>query len=271
MDNRDDFSQKTKDILCERVGGKCSNPDCRCETKGPHSDLRKRVSKGVAAHITAASEGGPRYDPNISSEQRKSIDNGIWLCNSCATMIDSDEIQYPVELLRFWKSKAEYDQFCAINQKNNLSEINREVERRKDIACRKTKEVLEDLHSILQYAYEYWKLNFAGHFREYELENELEAHWMLYKDKLEQINTYEEKKTALRKVTVEYSLDLGPQLCKEIDEYCSSLNFIFQSDCCGIYNNYWSCFFEMISKNISLVDEHKKVIDSLLYQRYLIP
>lgn len=139
MDNRDDFSQKTKDILCERVGGKCSNPDCRCETKGPHSDLWKRVSKGQAAHITAASEGGPRYDPNISSEQRKSIDNGIWLCNSCAKMIDSDEIQYPVELLRYWKSKAEYAQFCAINQKDNFSEINRGFERRKILLAEKQK------------------------------------------------------------------------------------------------------------------------------------
>ena len=55
MNKRDDFTQQTKDKLCERVGGKCSNPNCRKETKGPHSDPRKSVSIGVAAHITAAS------------------------------------------------------------------------------------------------------------------------------------------------------------------------------------------------------------------------
>ena len=79
---RDDFSQKTKDTLSERVGGKCSNPNCRRETKGPHSDAQKRVSIGQAAHITAAAPGGPRYDPNLTPDQRKDIDNAIWLCDS---------------------------------------------------------------------------------------------------------------------------------------------------------------------------------------------
>lgn len=54
-------------------------------------------------------------------------------------MIDSDEIQYPVELLRYWKSKAEYAQFCAINQKDNFSEINRGFERRKILLAEKQK------------------------------------------------------------------------------------------------------------------------------------
>ena len=45
------FRKKTIDRLCERVGGKCSNPNCRRETKGPHSNPQKRVSIGEAAHI----------------------------------------------------------------------------------------------------------------------------------------------------------------------------------------------------------------------------
>lgn len=74
------------------MGGKCSNPNCRRETKGPHSNPQKRVSIGEAAHITAAAEGGPRYNPDLTPEERSSIENGIWLCKSCARMIDSDEI-----------------------------------------------------------------------------------------------------------------------------------------------------------------------------------
>jgi hypothetical protein len=62
---------------------------------------------GVAAHITAASPGGPRYDPNLSAEDRKSPDNGIWLCQSCAKLIDSDQQRYTVSLLREWKRLAE--------------------------------------------------------------------------------------------------------------------------------------------------------------------
>ena len=61
--------------------------------KGPHSNPQKRVSIGEAAHITAAAEGGPRYNPDLTPEERSSIENGIWLCKSCARMIDSDENQ----------------------------------------------------------------------------------------------------------------------------------------------------------------------------------
>lgn len=31
-----DFSERIKTVLCERVGGRCSNPKCRRETLGPH-------------------------------------------------------------------------------------------------------------------------------------------------------------------------------------------------------------------------------------------
>ena len=55
MNKRDDFSQKTIDRLCERVGGKCSNPNCRRETKGPHSNPQKRVSIGEAAPYNRSS------------------------------------------------------------------------------------------------------------------------------------------------------------------------------------------------------------------------
>lgn len=63
---------------------------------------------GNAAHITAASESGPRYDHLMSSADRKSIENGIWLCTQCADLIDKEQgISYSVELIRSWKQKAE--------------------------------------------------------------------------------------------------------------------------------------------------------------------
>ena len=57
--NRDNFSEKTKRILRERVGGKCSNPSCNRETCGPSDNPDKSVILGDAAHIRAASLGGP--------------------------------------------------------------------------------------------------------------------------------------------------------------------------------------------------------------------
>ncbi len=104
---RDDFDEKIKDILARRVGFRCSNPKCRKLTSGPQINPAKSINIGVASHIAAASKGGKRYDINQTSEQRKSIDNGIWLCQSCSKLIDSDEIRYQVELLKQWKLEAE--------------------------------------------------------------------------------------------------------------------------------------------------------------------
>lgn len=104
---RDDFKQEKKDILANRVGWKCSNPMCRKGTRGAGTGEDKYVNIGVAAHICAASEGGPRYDAAMTSYERKSVKNGIWLCQSCSKLIDSDVNKYTVEMLMGWKEKAE--------------------------------------------------------------------------------------------------------------------------------------------------------------------
>jgi hypothetical protein len=104
---RHDFDEKTKQILARRVGYRCSNPQCRKQTTGPQQDVTKAISIGVAAHITAASPGGPRFDSTMSPEKRKSGENGIWMCQNCAKLIDSDEKRYTVDLLREWKKLSE--------------------------------------------------------------------------------------------------------------------------------------------------------------------
>ncbi|MFC1834118.1 hypothetical protein ACFL2Q_05210 [Thermodesulfobacteriota bacterium] len=105
---RDDFPQRIKDQLAKRVGYRCSRPECRQLTSGPSLSTPKAINMGVAAHITAASPGGARYDPSPNSEQRKSYDNGIWLCKHCADLVDKDAETYPVELLRDWKESSEH-------------------------------------------------------------------------------------------------------------------------------------------------------------------
>jgi hypothetical protein len=104
---RHDFDEKTKQILARRVGYRCSNPQCRKQTTGPQEDVAKAISIGVAAHITAASAGGPRFDSTMSPEKRKSGENGIWMCQNCAKLIDSDEKRFTVDLLRKWKKLSE--------------------------------------------------------------------------------------------------------------------------------------------------------------------
>ena len=103
MSNRDDFPESTKRIVAQRSAYFCNRPECRRLTIGPASDPTKSLSSGVAAHICAASPGGPRFDPEQTEEERKSIDNAIWLCHTCSDLVDKDEHQFPKELLREWK------------------------------------------------------------------------------------------------------------------------------------------------------------------------
>jgi hypothetical protein len=107
MSNRDEFRKSDADILAKRVGGRCSNPGCRKSTTGPKDDPSRAVNIGVAAHITAAALGGPRFDPSLSSDERKSVENGVWLCQNCAKLVDNDPSRYTVATLRSWKNRAE--------------------------------------------------------------------------------------------------------------------------------------------------------------------
>jgi Intein splicing domain len=104
---RDDFSPAMKEVLAKRVGFRCSNPACRQLTSGPQVDTTKTVNVGVAAHITAASVGGPRYDASLTPDVRSHPDNGIWLCQKCGKLVDNDAARYPESLLREWRMLAE--------------------------------------------------------------------------------------------------------------------------------------------------------------------
>lgn len=104
---RDNFSKRTIDILRSRVNNACSNFGCKIPTVGPGAAEDRVVKLGRACHINAAAPGGPRYDKRMTPEERKGLSNGIWLCNSCADLIDKDASAYPESLLRTWKKMAE--------------------------------------------------------------------------------------------------------------------------------------------------------------------
>lgn len=104
---RDDFPKGVKDVLAARVGNRCSMPTCRVPTSGPAQDPAASVKIGVAAHIAAASPGGPRYDEKQTRPDRSSILHGIWLCETHAKLVDSDATAYPVSMLLAWKTQSE--------------------------------------------------------------------------------------------------------------------------------------------------------------------
>lgn len=104
---RDNFPKKTTEALKQRVAYRCSNPECRVPTIGPGSEDIKSNSIGIAAHISGASPGGPRYSSSMSQADRISFENGLWLCANCSIKIDKDVQHYTVELLKEWKASAE--------------------------------------------------------------------------------------------------------------------------------------------------------------------
>jgi len=110
MAKRDEFSEGVKAVLAHRAGYRCSKPSCRAHTAGPSDEAPDAKSNvGVAAHITAARGGGARYDERMSEEERRSVTNGIWMCQIHGKEVDDDAVRFPCELLESWKRHAEED------------------------------------------------------------------------------------------------------------------------------------------------------------------
>lgn len=99
-----DFSQKTIEHLAASAGYRCA----RCFIKTSFYDPAdgKRKGLGRAAHIVAASPGGPRADSDYTIEQLKSADNGVHLCANCADVVDRIPENYPITKLKTLQSNA---------------------------------------------------------------------------------------------------------------------------------------------------------------------
>ena len=119
-DNRDEFSPTTKDLLAKRAGYMCAFPGCRRLTVGPSEDRATQTTMvGVAAHITAASARGPRYDASLSSEERYSERNGIWTCQTHGKLIDDNPSVHTVEEIARWKKQHEEWVFARVSNADN--------------------------------------------------------------------------------------------------------------------------------------------------------
>lgn len=65
-----------------------------------------------------------------------------------------------------------------------------------------------------------------------------------------------------------HSLDLGKQIVDLLNAYIRLTTFKFYDDGIGMANNYWSSFFDMISKNMDNLRKIKNEIDNMLYSMY---
>ena len=82
-------------------GNRCYAPNCN--KKLIAEDGKTIVSK--ICHIEAASKNGPRYNPNMTDDERRAFENLILLCDEHHSIIDNPENEkdYPVSLLQEWK------------------------------------------------------------------------------------------------------------------------------------------------------------------------
>jgi len=102
------FNQKDAQIIAYRAAYICSNPECNTLTIGPAiTDSQLKNKKGEAAHIFGEKAGAARYDPN-SSIDVASVENGLWLCANCHTLIDKNKgADYSLTDLFGWKKDHE--------------------------------------------------------------------------------------------------------------------------------------------------------------------
>jgi hypothetical protein len=144
---RDDFPSSVKEQVAKRAGMRCSNPECRQPTSGPRSEDVGSASIGVAAHITAAAPLGPRYDQDMSGDERASADNAIWLCENCAKLVDADISGHATDKIREWKAIAEKTAYLELkgwrvvpDTRQNFANSEKDMpeligEMRKDLKC----------------------------------------------------------------------------------------------------------------------------------------
>ncbi len=100
-------------------GNECAYPNCK--KKLIAEDGISIISK--ICHIAAASKEGPRFDVNMTDDERRGFDNLILLCDEHHVMIDNkeNESKYPTPLLKKWKNDHEKHILELISSKNLLS------------------------------------------------------------------------------------------------------------------------------------------------------
>ena len=112
-------------------------------------------------------------------------------------------------------------------------------------------------------------MNFAQSFSNpIDLQNEIDDHHFMYEEELLHINKYLEKRDDLYEALNQHSLDLGKQVVELLNEYINLTTFQYYDDGIVMANNYWSSFFNMISKNIDNLRKIKKETDDILYSMY---
>lgn len=116
VEPRADFRQTTVIELYKSVGGLCSK--CKRYTIARNPETGKYVSIGEAAHIFGArrSKQSPRPNYDLTDEELRDFNNGIWLCRNCHRQVDYDQGFFSSDDLLDMKKSAEKLAYDLLNK-----------------------------------------------------------------------------------------------------------------------------------------------------------
>lgn len=94
-------------IVLTSSGARCSMPNCDRILVEEKTDNDPEALLALTAHINGRKPGSPRYDPDMTNEERDCPSNLMAVCGVCHKIVDSQECTYTVEELRKIKNKHE--------------------------------------------------------------------------------------------------------------------------------------------------------------------
>jgi hypothetical protein len=102
------FKPKIAEMIAYRSAYICSNPECNTLTIGPAiTDTSLKNKKGEAAHILGEKPIAARHT-SAPSIDVAGVENGLWLCANCHTLIDKNKgSDYSASQLFEWKKDHE--------------------------------------------------------------------------------------------------------------------------------------------------------------------
>jgi hypothetical protein len=101
------YTDRTVKLLWGRAAGRCAMPECRIELFADATEYDPIVTIGEMAHGAAASDGGPRANPNLRQQERNDYNNLILLCQNCHARFDGQPNTYSEERWREIKASHE--------------------------------------------------------------------------------------------------------------------------------------------------------------------
>jgi hypothetical protein len=116
--------RKPTDATIKQLYGtafRCAEPSCTKPLYRLNNDTGETILNSRVAHIHARSEGGPRWDPDMSEEANRSADNLLPLCEEHAFEIDATPEHFTADLLRGWK-KAQLAEALEVGKSWSLSD-----------------------------------------------------------------------------------------------------------------------------------------------------